>query len=172
MRKILLTATAVATLGLAAPLYAQDVVAPPVMPGIQSPDGTLTTPKFVPQIGPDQLLASELVGAAIYNPAGDNLGDVNDVVLASDGSPYALVVGVGGFLGLGEKNVGISFAAVKTSLDANGKLRLTFDTTKEELDAAPAFSATAMMAPGEPVPQAPSPAVPVLPINPAPNPAG
>ena len=166
MRKILLT---MAALGLATPLYAQDVVAPPVMPGIQSPNGNLTAPKFVPQIGPDQLLASELVGATVYSPAGENLGDVNDIVLASDGSPYALVVGVGGFLGLGEKNVGIAFAAITPSIDSDGKLKLTFDTTKEELDAAPAFSATAMMAPMR---QAPSPAVPVLPIKPAPNPAG
>ncbi|MEJ0013397.1 MAG: PRC-barrel domain-containing protein [Bauldia sp.] len=142
------------------------------MPNIQTPSGTLTAPKFIPQIGADQLLASELVGATVYSPAGENLGDVNDIVLASDGSPYALVVGVGGFLGLGEKNVAVSYAAITPSIDADGKLRLTFDTTKEELDAAPAFSATAMMAPEGPVPQAPSPAVPVLPINPAPNPAG
>lgn len=170
MRKLLLTVAA-ATL-VATPLLAQDVVAPPVMPDIQSPNGTLTAPKFVPQLQIDQMLASALVGAAVYSPGGENLGDVNDIVLSSDGSPFALVIGVGGFLGLGEKNVAVAFGAMRIGADKDGKLKLTLDTTKEELDAAPAFSATAMIAPNPPVPQAPSPDVPVLPINPAPNPAG
>jgi hypothetical protein len=171
MRKLIVTAAA-GMLSIATPLLAQDVVAPPVMPNIQTPSGALTAPKFVPQLQLDQMMASALVGATVYSPAGENLGDVNDIVLASDGSPFALVVGVGGFLGLGEKNVAISFGAMQIGVDRDGKLKLTLDTTKEELDAAPAFSATAMIAPETPVPQAPSPAVPVLPINPAPNPAG
>jgi hypothetical protein len=170
MRKILL---ALAILGAATPLHAQEVIPPPVMPDIQTPNGALTAPKFAPQLLPDQMMASALVGTTVYNAAGESVGDVNDIVLAADGSPFALVVGVGGFLGIGEKDVAVSFGALSVSTDADGKLKLTLDTTKEELDAAPAFSATAMMAPNDaPVPKAPSPEVPVLPIKPAPNPAG
>jgi hypothetical protein len=169
MRKVLLT---IAAIGLATPLYAQDIVAPPIMPGIQAPKATLTAPKFIPNPVPGQMLASKLVGATVYSPDGENIGDVTDVVLADDGSPYALVIGVGGFLGLGEKNVGVAFGALSAMVEADGKLTLTLDTTKEELDAAPEFSATAMIAPDMPVPQAPSPAAPVIPINPLPNPAG
>ncbi|HVY20820.1 MAG TPA: PRC-barrel domain-containing protein [Bauldia sp.] len=174
MHKILLTTAvaAVAVVAFVAPVYAQDVVPPPVMPDIQTPNGKLTVPKFVPHPVPGQVMASALVGAAVYNADGGNIGDVKDIVLADDGTPFALVIGVGGDLGIGEKDVAVAFGAISSTVDVNGGLKLTLNATKEELDAAPEFN-TAITAPvNEPVPRAPSPAVPVLPISPAPDPTG
>ena len=155
MRKILLTATAVAALGLASPLFAQNAAAPATTApaadqAAPAATGAATTapavkPKFINQQADNQWLATSIIGSTVSSPTDENLGDVNDIILASDGSPFALVVGVGGFLGIGEKNVAISYDAIKTSTDADGKLKLTLDTTKEELDAAPAFTTVAML---------------------------
>lgn len=67
------------------------------------------------------------------------IGDVNDVALSADGKVRALVVGVGGFLGIGEKNVAVDVSQV-TWANADGKMRLYVSTTKDALNAAPAYN--------------------------------
>ncbi|TIX61136.1 MAG: PRC-barrel domain containing protein, partial [Mesorhizobium sp.] len=54
----------------------------------------------------DGNLATNIIGESVYNGTADdaqNIGDVNDIVLTKDGKAEALVIGVGGFLGIGEK---------------------------------------------------------------------
>ena len=64
------------------------------------------------------------------------IGDVSDVLVSqADGRITAVVIGVGGFLGMGEKEVGVPFSAVKREV-IDGKVRLTINTTKEALAAA------------------------------------
>ena len=53
------------------------------------------------------------------------------------------IVGVGGFLGMGEKDVAIPFADITVTRDENNLMRLTIAATKEQLEAAPAFDRTA-----------------------------
>ena len=68
------------------------------------------------------------------------MGDVNDLVIKPTGEIEAVVVGVGGFIGIGEKNVAIAlnrFTMEPTEDLASTKLVL--NATKEELEAAPAF---------------------------------
>ena len=55
------------------------------------------------------LRASEIVGKRVRNAAGDNLGEINNVIINEKGDVVAVVIGVGGFLGIGEKNVGVPF---------------------------------------------------------------
>jgi|GEM_PF-1105240 len=88
-----------------------------------------------------QVLASTLIGKSIYTGLGDNaevVGDVNDMVMSGDGRAEAVVVGVGGFLGLGEKQVAISFERLTVS-EIDGQTWLTIDSTREQLEAAPEF---------------------------------
>lgn len=54
-------------------------------------------------------LSSDLVGQPVLNAQGEALGDVNNVILNQDGKVVALVVGVGGFLGIGQKEVAIRY---------------------------------------------------------------
>ena len=54
----------------------------------------------------------------------------------ADGKVNALIIGVGGFLGMGEKDVAVPFSAVKHTT-RDGKVYLTLDTTKDALKAAP-----------------------------------
>jgi len=97
-------------------------------------------------IAPDHpTLASTIIGKSVYSstdPESDNIGDVNDLIVAEDGSVTHAVIGVGGFLGIGEKNVAVPFDELKV-VENNGDLRLVYSATKEQLEAAPAFDRTA-----------------------------
>ncbi len=85
---------------------------------------------------------SSLVGLKIKNPAGAIIGDINYLVLDAKGQVTTIVVGVGGVLGLGEKNVGVPFGKFTLKPDANRNMTATLDTTLDALRAAPAYKWT------------------------------
>lgn len=70
---------------------------------------------FVTQAQHDDWRASKLAGVNIYGQNNQKIGDVTDVIVGRDGSAKAVVIGVGGFLGIGEKNVAVPFSAVQWS---------------------------------------------------------
>jgi PRC-barrel domain len=53
--------------------------------------------------------ASKLAGVDVYNDANEKIGDINDVILDRSGKVTNVILGVGGFLGLGEHNVAVAF---------------------------------------------------------------
>lgn len=57
--------------------------------------------------------ASKLVGVNVYNEANEKIGDINDVILDKSGKTSKVILGVGGFLGLGEHNVAVPFEKLK-----------------------------------------------------------
>ena len=73
---------------------------------------------------------------SVYDPSNSKIGEIMDVLLSPDGKVNALIVGVGGFLGIGEKDVAVPFSAVKHTTK-DGKVYLTLDTTKDALKVAP-----------------------------------
>lgn len=90
-----------------------------------------------------QVLASALLGWPVYSASSadgemEQVGDINDIVMSSSGHADAVVVGVGGFLGMGEKNVAVPFDRLtwKQSEDGNW---LSIDASREELENAPEF---------------------------------
>jgi sporulation protein YlmC with PRC-barrel domain len=74
----------------------------------------------------------------VYDPNNSKIGDIKDVLVGQDGQVNALIIAVGGFLGAGEKDVAVSFNAVKETMKDN-KNYLTMDTTKDALKQAPGF---------------------------------
>jgi len=87
-------------------------------------------------------LATNIMGGSVYNGTADDaqkIGDVKDIVLAKDGKAESLVIGVGGFLGMGTKNVTYDFAKAKWA-EKDGNRWLVAETTKEELQAQPDFN--------------------------------
>lgn len=88
---------------------------------------------------PGERQASRLVGATVYSSAGEKVGDVNDLLVDAAGKVSGVVVGVGGFLGVGEKSVALSWNAVTVGAEPNGKPRLSAAVTKDMLQKAPAF---------------------------------
>jgi sporulation protein YlmC with PRC-barrel domain len=57
--------------------------------------------------------ASKLMGLDVYNDANEKLGDINELVVDKDGKINAVVIGVGGFLGIGEHDIAISMDKLK-----------------------------------------------------------
>lgn len=116
---------------------------------------------YLDAAGPNDVLASSLIGMKVYAVQTDidtskaypaearkewaDVGEVNDVVLDWNGGVKAVVLGVGGFLGIGEKNVAIEMASlqkVRESMDANDWF-LVVNTSKEMLTNAPAYTTNA-----------------------------
>ncbi|KAB2868718.1 MAG: photosystem reaction center subunit H, partial [Bauldia sp.] len=88
-------------------------------------------------------LVSNWDGEAIYNASDENLGSVDDLLLTEDGQIKAVVVGVGGFLGIGKKSVAIAIDAIEPRTDENGDLSLYVTASAEQLDGAPTFKTQA-----------------------------
>jgi PRC-barrel domain len=76
---------------------------------------------------------------AVYDPQNNRIGDVDDVLLSPDGRVNALVIGVGGFLGIGEKTVALKLDKLKMTTAADGPMELSMDMTKDELRNTPTF---------------------------------
>jgi sporulation protein YlmC with PRC-barrel domain len=137
MIRNLLATTAIATLAATA-AYAQNAPAP------AETQTTQPAEQAAPVVKADGYLASNIMGESVYNGTGDNaenIGDVNDIVLSKDGNSEALIVGVGGFLGIGEHNVAVEWSKLSWA-EANGDRWLVYPATKEELEALPAFDRT------------------------------
>ena len=69
--------------------------------------------KYVTRQAPTDWSAEALIGRTVENFKGENLGDINNVILNEKGDVVAVTIGVGGFLGLGEKDVGVPFDALE-----------------------------------------------------------
>lgn len=95
----------------------------------------------------DDMLASNVIGKTVYtgvDEEGEAIGEVKDVVINEAGATEALVVGVGGFLGIGEKDVAVNFDRASWS-ERDGSKILVVSMTKQDLEAAPAFQRKAVM---------------------------
>ena len=84
-----------------------------------------------------EMRASKLIGTAVNNDAGERIGDINDILLSKDGKVAAVVIGVGGFLGLGEHEVAVKFDSLRMTQDADNKTVAAISATKDSLKAAP-----------------------------------
>lgn len=101
--------------------------------------------------------ASDLIGMRIYNSeteidveqrvvvdaekGWDDIGEINDIIVNKDGNVTAVILGVGGFLGMGERDVSVSMDSIKVVReegDSDDRF-LVVTTTKEMLEAAPEF---------------------------------
>ena len=83
----------------------------------------------------NDLRASELIGAQVRNPEGENLGEIKELVMAS--GKDAVVISVGGVLNVGDKLVAVPYEELRVSPDGDA---FYVNRTKEQLEAAPAHS--------------------------------
>lgn len=82
--------------------------------------------------------ASKLIGAEITTTGDEEVGAVSDLIIDEDGQVVAVVVSVGGFLGMGEKDVAIGWDEVSKSGTAEDR-ELRIDMTRDDLNTAPEF---------------------------------
>ncbi len=95
--------------------------------------------QFMTRQASDDWLASNLIGKSVYNAKDENIGDINDLVTDRDGKIVAVLIGSGGFLGLGEKDVGVRFQDLKLVRDDNDSVKIVADLSKETLASAPDY---------------------------------
>lgn len=76
----------------------------------------------------------------------DMIGQITEVVLSEDGQVRALVIGVGGFLGMGEHDVAVTMDQVRfiTDTDDSSEMYIVTTAGEEQLQNAPAYDRTAM----------------------------
>jgi sporulation protein YlmC with PRC-barrel domain len=122
-----LALAAVASAVLAGPVLAQ--TAP-----------TSNTGQFITQEKAGQWRASKLRGLNVYNNNNEKIGDINELLVDSTGKVQAVVIGVGGFLGMGEHDVAVPFDQVKFTTESrreakNDKKAETTSSTKTETTA-------------------------------------
>ena len=86
-----------------------------------------------------EMRASKLIGTNVTNAANESVGEIKDVVLGKDGKVAAVIIGVGGFLGMGEREVAMSYGSLKFAKDSSNRDVITVNTTKDQLKAAPAW---------------------------------
>jgi hypothetical protein len=91
---------------------------------------------------PDQMLASKFKGTDVLGPDDQKVGDINDILFAKDGKVEAYVVSVGGFLGMGAKEIALppgSFQVVAGKDNDPNDMKLKISMTKDELQSAANF---------------------------------
>ena len=86
------------------------------------------------------ILAKEFIGQTVYAPDKTKIGSISDLILSKDAkSVEGFVIGVGGFLGIGEKSVAMKLDRLKIAAGPDGTSELTMDAKKEELTNTPTF---------------------------------
>ena len=87
---------------------------------------TETTTTTVPVATSGQWRASKLVGLDVYNDQNEKLGDINEILLDQSGKATGVVIGVGGFLGMGQREILVTMDKLKF---VNEPVRTTATTT-------------------------------------------
>ena len=128
---------------MAMPAFAQDPTPSRMKNEPPAPAENAATTSKGDAITTGQISASKLLDETVMNEANESVGDVNDVLISSDGKIASVIVGVGGFLGMGEKNVALPFNNLKFARDNDNDLVVTTNVTKESLQAAPAYDNSA-----------------------------
>jgi sporulation protein YlmC with PRC-barrel domain len=86
------------------------------------------------------VLAKDLIGLTVYAPDKAKIGSISDLILSKDAKTVdGFIIGVGGFLGIGEKSVALKMDRLQMSQNGDGSIQLMMDVKKEELTNAPSF---------------------------------
>lgn len=136
MLKKLLITTAVSGLMLSSAL-AQSSMSPSSDAGMKSSAGSATV---ISAQKPNEWLASKFKGTDVLGPDNQKVGDVTDILFSKDGKIDAYIVSVGGFLGVGTKNVALApsaFQVVPGDDKSSDKLKISM--TKDQLKEAANF---------------------------------
>src|SRR5271156_4775802 len=127
MKKIALIAAALA------------VLATPVLAEEAKTTGTAPADAKFSTVSKDEMFSSKLKGLNVYNQKEEAIGEISDLAIKNH-QVDALILSVGGFLGMGEHYVAVSPASVNVRYDAkDNKWLASMNTTKEALKEAPEF---------------------------------
>jgi len=103
----------------------------------QTATAQTATVQFV-TVQPSAAVTSRLLGTKVTNAQNESIGDIADLVIGDGKTVQAVILGVGGFLGIGERYVAVSPDSVTLVRDGDG-WKASVNATKDELSKAPAF---------------------------------
>src|ERR1700758_977199 len=127
MKRIILIAASAAL--LASPAFAQD----------SKTTGAAPAEAKFSTVSKDEMFSSKLKGLNVYNQKDESIGEITDLAIKNH-EIDALILSVGGFLGMGERYVAVSPSSVNVHYDPkNDKWLASMNTTKDALKAAPEF---------------------------------
>lgn len=132
--KTLLMTVSVASMLAVAPAFAQTSTPSGDPPSATAPEVT-KTPKSSASMGEHRL--GTIMKATVKNAGGETVGTINDALLDKTGKITHYVVGVGGFLGIGERNVALPFDEIRVSRDANNSVVVATSVPKDTLSQLP-----------------------------------
>jgi sporulation protein YlmC with PRC-barrel domain len=121
----------------AQPEAAKPETAPPPEAAQPMPSAPKGAEKMTAEPG-DSVSVTEYYKQNVYDTSDNTIGEVSDVLLDKDGHVTAVILSVGGFLGLGAKYVSVPFNALRIT-EKDGKRYLVMDATKEALTSAPGY---------------------------------
>lgn len=99
---------------------------------------------------PNELRVDWITGTRVTSPDGESIGNVNDLILDGEtGEMSAAILSVGGFLGIGAKQIAVDWSELQIDHDAN---EISLDMTREEADAAPEYAFREQEQPPAPMP--------------------
>jgi hypothetical protein len=101
-------------------------------------------PDVIPEQDTSEMLGSSLMGASV-NLADEEIGNVSDLIVSDDYAIRGVVVGVGGFLGIGEKRVALPVERLTIRTSEPGEVEISTDMTREELEQKEAFKTAAQV---------------------------
>jgi hypothetical protein len=130
MKKLAIITASLAV--LATPVLAQTATTPAA-----TTTGAAPAEAKYSTVSKDEMFSSKLKGLNITNQANETVGEITDLAIKNN-QVDAMILSVGGFLGVGERYVAVSPASVKVGLKDN-KWVATMNTTKDALKAAPEF---------------------------------
>jgi sporulation protein YlmC with PRC-barrel domain len=161
MKNLMTTTAMVIALGLPVAGFAQTAATTSETSASAGPESG-----FLAERGMNEMLATDLMGMDVYVRQGatetngdaatmtaadlenmDNVGQINDLVLSNDGSVLAVVIGIGGFLGVAEQDVAVTMDQVSFVPDADDmdETYVVVNTSAELLQSSPVFDRTAVM---------------------------
>jgi sporulation protein YlmC with PRC-barrel domain len=94
------------------PAFAQSNPPAPA-PKAPAPAATTTTTTTAPATHAGMWRSSKLIGLNVYNDQNEKLGDISEILLDPSGKVEGVVIGVGGFLGMGEHNIKVEMSKLK-----------------------------------------------------------
>lgn len=83
-----------------------------------------------------EMLGDWLLSTSVTSPDGETIGSIKDFIITEDGQITAVILGVGGFLGMGEKDIAVDYSELDIQYDGDA---IQLAMTREEADAAPEY---------------------------------
>jgi sporulation protein YlmC with PRC-barrel domain len=169
MKNLMITSALVMAFGLPAVSFAQTEAPLVADPMAEAQTDTQMMDGFVSSRSQSDMLATDLIGHGVYarrsgadtSATGtkmtsvtatelesmDNVGQINDIVLSADGKVQAVVIGVGGFIGVGERDVAVTMDQISFASDATnpGEMYIVISASSDILQSSPEFDRSASM---------------------------